>query len=210
MPSLYAATSRAIPKSLDFAEEAFGTGPPEAVNLWMGDERSVSSMHKDPYENLFYVASGEKVFTLCPPSDAPYLYERDFLSGQFDSQRPRRRNQKAHPKKRIWTVKTGYEDGCSDGEDGDDEDDDIVLNRNDNNQHYGLSHDMEPVLPEPTATSDEARPAYVRWIEADVAALRDPYYEAQQLDKFPLLKYAHPIHEIRVQAGEMLYLPALW
>ena len=214
LPSLYAATKRAIPKSLAFAEEAFGTGPPEAINLWMGDERSVSSMHKDPYENLFYVASGEKLFTLCPPADAPYLYEQDFMSGQFDSIPPSRKLQKqatsTKPKKRQWCIKTGYEDGDSDDED--DNDDGILLNPHDDKEQYpkqGLSNDMEPVLPEPVR-SEEDRPAYVRWIEADVAALRDPYHEAQQLRKFPLLRYAHPIHEIRIQAGEMLYLPALW
>jgi hypothetical protein len=56
-----------------WAEQAFGTGPPDAVNIWIGDERAHSSLHKDPYENLFYVASGEKIFTLYPPSDAAFL-----------------------------------------------------------------------------------------------------------------------------------------
>jgi len=83
-----------FPRSFPWAEEAFfgqqvspGTGSggvgPDAVNLWMGDERAVSAMHKDHYENLFYVLSGEKVFGLCPPSDAPFLYEREVLSGRF-------------------------------------------------------------------------------------------------------------------------------
>ncbi|RHY79997.1 hypothetical protein DYB31_001796 [Aphanomyces astaci] len=34
---------------LAFASEAFGNTP-EAVNLWIGDERAVSTMHKDHYE----------------------------------------------------------------------------------------------------------------------------------------------------------------
>lgn len=76
-----------FPETIDFAEEAFGVGPPDAVNLWIGDERSVSSMHKDHYENLFYVLSGEKVFTLCPPADAPFLYQGDFDSGAFYQKR---------------------------------------------------------------------------------------------------------------------------
>ncbi|OEU11001.1 hypothetical protein FRACYDRAFT_246102 [Fragilariopsis cylindrus CCMP1102] len=58
-----------FPRSFPWAEEAFfggqeeeqkqtsnnavTTGGPDAVNLWMGDERVVSSMHKDHYENLF-------------------------------------------------------------------------------------------------------------------------------------------------------------
>jgi peptidyl-lysine (3S)-dioxygenase / protease len=99
-----------FPSSFDWAEQAFGTGPPQAVNLWIGNERATSSMHKDHYENLcksqcahvpvrdsenelakwsndciatVYVVSGEKIFTLCPPADAPFLYERDHRSGRF-------------------------------------------------------------------------------------------------------------------------------
>ena len=72
-----------FPPTFPWAEEAFGTGPPDAVNLWIGDERAVSSMHKDHYENLFYVLVGEKVFTLCPPGDAPFLYNREFACGTF-------------------------------------------------------------------------------------------------------------------------------
>jgi len=71
-----------FPETIDFAEEAFGVVP-DAVNLWIGNEQVVSSMHKDHYENLFYVLSGEKVFTLCPPADAPFLYQKEFDSGTF-------------------------------------------------------------------------------------------------------------------------------
>lgn len=63
---------------LQFAQESFGTGPPDAVNLWMGNEHAHSSLHKDYYENLFYVASGEKIFTLYPPADAAVLPQRDY------------------------------------------------------------------------------------------------------------------------------------
>ena len=81
LPQLWA--EGLFPTSFRWAEEAFGTGPPQAVNLWIGNENVVSSMHKDHYENLFYVLSGEKIFTLCPPADAPFLYEREFPSGRF-------------------------------------------------------------------------------------------------------------------------------
>ncbi|XP_035827441.1 bifunctional peptidase and (3S)-lysyl hydroxylase Jmjd7 isoform X2 [Aplysia californica] len=59
-----------------WAEEVFGKGP-DATNFWMGDERAVTSMHKDPYENLYCVVSGHKDFLLLPPTDLPYLpYEK--------------------------------------------------------------------------------------------------------------------------------------
>lgn len=73
----------ALPPTIQWAQDAFGTGPPDAVNLWIGNECSVSAMHKDHYHNLFIVLSGEKVFTLCPPADAPFLYERPYPSGRF-------------------------------------------------------------------------------------------------------------------------------
>ena len=49
-----------VPDSVHFTTEAFGTKP-DAVNLWIGDERSVTSLHKDHYENM-YVLLGREVF----------------------------------------------------------------------------------------------------------------------------------------------------
>jgi hypothetical protein len=73
-----------LPDTFAWAETAFGTGPPDAVNLWIGNAGAVSSMHKDHYENLFAVlAGGEKIFTLCPPADIAFLYEQPFPRGQF-------------------------------------------------------------------------------------------------------------------------------
>lgn len=43
--------SEDVPSCVPFAREAFGTVP-EAVNLWIGDSRSVSSCHQDFYENM--------------------------------------------------------------------------------------------------------------------------------------------------------------
>ena len=79
----YLFDTQLFPSTFTFAEQAFGTGPPDAINLWIGNERSVSSMHKDHYENLFYVCSGQKEFILCPPSDVIFLHENEFTSGTF-------------------------------------------------------------------------------------------------------------------------------
>ncbi|ETW04235.1 hypothetical protein, variant [Aphanomyces invadans] len=67
---------------LDFAAEAFGNSP-EAVNLWIGDARAISTMHKDHYENMYCVVRGRKHFTLLPPSDVAFLYEREFPTGRY-------------------------------------------------------------------------------------------------------------------------------
>ncbi|GAB5372599.1 hypothetical protein AAMO2058_001679100 [Amorphochlora amoebiformis] len=73
-------------KPLRFAEEAF-SAPPDAVNIWVGDQRSVSSLHRDPYENIYCVIRGSKTFTLLPPSDAPYLAEQEFPLAELEMRR---------------------------------------------------------------------------------------------------------------------------
>ena len=58
-----------IDPELQWASQAFGASP-DAVNLWIGSDKSVTSFHKDHYENLYAVVTGEKTFTLLPPCDA--------------------------------------------------------------------------------------------------------------------------------------------
>ena len=57
-----------------FGEKIFGESA-SAVNFWMGGNRTVSSLHKDPFENLYCVVRGSKTFLLVPPwegSSIPY------------------------------------------------------------------------------------------------------------------------------------------
>ena len=73
---------------LDFANRVFqgkdrASNEVAAVNLWIGDERSVSSVHKDPFDNIYCVVRGTKTFTLLPPSDVRYLGERAFPSASY-------------------------------------------------------------------------------------------------------------------------------
>ena len=53
------------------------------MNFWMGENRSVSSLHKDHYENLYAVIKGTKRFTLFPPTDRPSLPHRQYHSSNF-------------------------------------------------------------------------------------------------------------------------------
>ncbi|XP_038639849.1 bifunctional peptidase and (3S)-lysyl hydroxylase JMJD7 isoform X2 [Scyliorhinus canicula] len=52
--------------------EALGKVP-DAVNFWLGESAAVTSLHKDHYENLYCVVSGEKHFILHPPTDRPFI-----------------------------------------------------------------------------------------------------------------------------------------
>lgn len=66
-----------VDDDLGWASEAFGAGP-DAVNLWIGSDQSVTSFHKDHYENLYAVVAGEKVFTLLPPCDSFRMHLRQY------------------------------------------------------------------------------------------------------------------------------------
>ncbi|XP_021835271.2 lysine-specific demethylase JMJ32 [Spinacia oleracea] len=67
---------------IDWASEALGCLP-EAVNLWIGNNQSETSFHKDHYENLYAVVSGEKHFLLLPPTDVHRLYIRPYPAANY-------------------------------------------------------------------------------------------------------------------------------
>eukprot|EP00457_Paulinella_chromatophora_P008552 gb/GEZN01008590.1/.p1 GENE.gb/GEZN01008590.1/~~gb/GEZN01008590.1/.p1 ORF type:complete len:395 (+),score=60.56 gb/GEZN01008590.1/:33-1217(+) len=71
------------PSSLSFAARAFGSAP-DATNFWMGSSAAKSSLHSDPYENIYCVISGEKHFTLYPPTDLPWLGRRWFKAARYE------------------------------------------------------------------------------------------------------------------------------
>ncbi len=86
----YAALFNDVPSEIPFASEAFGNhglflipdalpdgqdvylrysdAGPDAVNFWIGSCRAITSLHKDPYENIYVVLSGTKTFALVPPT----------------------------------------------------------------------------------------------------------------------------------------------
>jgi len=57
-----------VPSEISWCSQAFDR-PPDAVNLWIGNSRSVTSIHSDPYENIYTVIRGTKHFTLLPPTE---------------------------------------------------------------------------------------------------------------------------------------------
>lgn len=61
-----------IELQMPWATQTFGTEP-DAVNFWFGDGRAVTSLHKDHYENIYCVISGQKTFLLIPPTEQPFV-----------------------------------------------------------------------------------------------------------------------------------------
>ncbi|RDX53908.1 Clavaminate synthase-like protein [Lentinus brumalis] len=66
-----------VPSEIPWCSEALEKSP-DAVNLWIGDEKSVTSIHSDPYENIYTVIRGAKHFTLLPPTEGWCLQERRY------------------------------------------------------------------------------------------------------------------------------------
>ncbi|KAG5938447.1 hypothetical protein E4U53_008009 [Claviceps sorghi] len=61
-------------KDIPFARIALQKSP-EAVNLWIGNSKSVTATHKDNFENIFVQIIGKKHFVLLPPICHPCMNE---------------------------------------------------------------------------------------------------------------------------------------
>ncbi|XP_047341760.1 bifunctional peptidase and (3S)-lysyl hydroxylase JMJD7 [Impatiens glandulifera] len=80
--SEYSGISGDCESDIPWASEALGCLP-DAVNLWIGNHQSETSFHKDHYENLYAVVSGEKHFLLLPPTDVHRMYIRNYPTAQY-------------------------------------------------------------------------------------------------------------------------------
>lgn len=69
---------------LSFARLAFNKEP-DAVNFWIGDSRAITSMHKDPYENIYCVIAGFKDFILIPPTDLHLIPRKIYQSAIYET-----------------------------------------------------------------------------------------------------------------------------
>ncbi|KAL3280990.1 hypothetical protein HHI36_004215 [Cryptolaemus montrouzieri] len=130
---------------LDWALKAFNVVP-DNTNFWMGDGRAITSMHKDPYENLYCVIDGYKDFILIPPTDLPYIPYRKYPIAKYEK---------------------------------------ITSN----------TYKLKPVI-------ENEKPTYTKWI------MIDPLDE-QSINSYPEFKKARK-YDVRVEKGDILYLPNLW
>ncbi len=68
--------------SVQFVRDAFDARE-TAANLWIGDERSVTTRHADPFHNMYVVVRGLKKFELRPPSDAAVLNRPEWPNARW-------------------------------------------------------------------------------------------------------------------------------
>ncbi|XP_078263196.1 bifunctional peptidase and (3S)-lysyl hydroxylase JMJD7 [Rhinoraja longicauda] len=71
-----------VDSHIPWVTEALGKDP-DAVNFWLGESAAVTSLHKDHYENLYCVISGEKHFILLPPTDRPFIPYEHFQPATY-------------------------------------------------------------------------------------------------------------------------------
>ncbi|KAK5687307.1 hypothetical protein LTS10_001445 [Elasticomyces elasticus] len=71
-----------VPSDIPFARLALGQSA-DAINLWLGDDRSVTSLHKDNYENIYIQIRGQKDFVLMPPVEMPCVNEQLLRPGRY-------------------------------------------------------------------------------------------------------------------------------
>lgn len=108
--------------TIQFAEAAFNSKP-SATNIWIGDGRSVTTTHADPFENMYAVVTGTKLFELRPPCDAAVLVKPSLrhvrwipVDGNGHAQQENRdldtasKKGSIHPRKRYagWSVETEH------------------------------------------------------------------------------------------------------
>ena len=75
LPQEYSAIEKMSMKVLTGVLKPWGKQP-DAVNFWFGDDKSVTSLHKDPYENCYAVIRGQKTFILYPPTEYYCMHGR--------------------------------------------------------------------------------------------------------------------------------------
>lgn len=72
-----------MPADIPFARIALERQA-DAINLWIGNERSVTALHKDNYENVYVQVRGQKHFVLLPPIEMPCVNEQPLPKARYE------------------------------------------------------------------------------------------------------------------------------
>ncbi|KAI0145221.1 phospholipase A2 [Xylariaceae sp. FL1272] len=71
-----------VQTSIPFARIALEREP-DAINMWIGNSRSVTALHRDNYENIYVQIAGRKHFVLLPALFQPCVNEKDLTSASY-------------------------------------------------------------------------------------------------------------------------------
>jgi jumonji domain-containing protein 7 len=78
----YLTLSDDVPRDIPFARIALDKEP-DATNLWIGNSRSVTALHRDNYENIYAQVLGRKHFVLLPPVCHPCVNEQPLTPATY-------------------------------------------------------------------------------------------------------------------------------
>lgn len=130
----------------------------------LGDTRAITSMHKDPYENMFLVISGYKDFILIPPTDVHLVPRKKVDSAVYES------NDEG-----TFKIRPLFNGEIKFGT-------------------FLVFFLINFLL-------DDRTPIDIEWVSVDPL---NP-----DLKKYPNYKKANVL-KVRINAGDILYLPSLW
>ncbi|KAL7625793.1 hypothetical protein AAE478_005016 [Parahypoxylon ruwenzoriense] len=78
----YSSLYSEVPPSIPFARIALQKSP-DAINLWIGNSRSVTALHRDNYENVYVQVAGRKHFVLLPALCQPCVNEQELVPASY-------------------------------------------------------------------------------------------------------------------------------
>ncbi|RVX72666.1 hypothetical protein B0A52_04064 [Exophiala mesophila] len=196
-----------MPETIPFAKPVLGE--PDAVNLWIGGDRSITTTHRDPYENLYLVLRGSKTFTLWPPVEEMCLSAKLVRTGRFVLRGRGGGGGSGHDVDGGDTIvdsKGGNEGSAfSLFEVQLDDDSDDQQQRNGRVEGRGGSdEEKQDEETKGACSSSPSQHGRIPWIPIDPSL---PRSTLEQL--YPYYRHARP-ETVTVEAGEMLYLPAGW
>ncbi|CAO3659240.1 unnamed protein product [Rhizopus stolonifer] len=83
LPAEYSSLEQDVDPDISWCSQALGKQP-DAVNFWFGDDKSITSLHKDPYENCYAVIRGQKKFILFPPAEYYCMHESLYQNAVYE------------------------------------------------------------------------------------------------------------------------------
>ncbi|KAI9852195.1 MAG: hypothetical protein M1838_001431 [Thelocarpon superellum] len=84
LPDEYAPLAGDVERDIAWARIALERHEgPDAVNVWIGNSRSVTALHRDNYENVYCQIVGRKRFVLLPPVEVACVNETRLVSATY-------------------------------------------------------------------------------------------------------------------------------
>ena len=83
----YSTLYREVEEDIAWARIALGQQP-DAVNLWIGNARSITSLHRDNYENVYCQIVGRKHFVLLPSVETACINEKPLTAATYAQKTP--------------------------------------------------------------------------------------------------------------------------